>query len=110
MASYEELFTQLDNQPLHEKCYFALLVAAEAIKDAATDGTVDGVGMNTADHRLWARYALDRTDIEARKVVRLLLADSKNASLAQIAAATDETVQALVDNVLPYLVQSRADR
>jgi len=111
MASYIELHALLGDTDLLSRCMVAVVVAAEAVKDASLDaGIPDGTGYNTANHRLWARYALDTPKLEARKVLALLIADNRSTAATAIQNAADSTIQALVDELVPYLVQARADR
>ena len=109
MATYLELANKLGDQDLLKRCAVALIVVAEGVKDSALADD-DGVNLNTPANRLWARYVLDRPMEEARKVLSLLLADNKDASLQQIDGVSDESLQTLITNLSPYLVQARADR
>ena len=110
MASYLDLANTLSpNGDLIKRCAFALVVAAEEVKDDVLTKP-DGTDLNTADYRLWARYVLDRPFEEAKKALSLTLADNKELSLETIEGVTDQQIQTVISLVIPFLVQARADR
>lgn len=111
MATYLELAGLAVDADLLARTERAVTVAAMEIGKAHYEGVIpDGTAPNTANHRLWARYALDRPQDEAKKSLNMILALNKDVTLATVQALTDVQLQTQVDNVMPFLVQSRADR
>lgn len=106
MAAYIDLASAMSDAELLEKCKVAILIAANSVAEAmGSSGPMD-----TANHRLWARYALDRPQDEAKKALNLIIAKFNGQVIGNITGASDSTIQTQVNAVLPYLVQSRADR
>jgi hypothetical protein len=109
---YNELLSYIQDETLIEKVEFAILVSAELI---AASQDADGVGLNTASHRLWARYVVDgqQSRREAIRTLRLLIAENKDATDGQIenTVNNDAALQGLVNTLVQeYSVVARADR
>jgi hypothetical protein len=96
MATYLELWDQnRDNDDLRKRTAVAVAIAAHAL---STTGTP------TDDDHAWIGKALNDPDGEARKALYFVLAANKDATVAQIEAATDATLQTNVDSVRTSLV------
>ena len=95
MAEYEELHDLRSNGPLIQKTQIAVIVAAEAL--------ISKAGPTSAELK-WASSVLGNPAAEAKKVLMLLLAANKNATVDQITSATKEAVQTKVDSVVANLV------
>ena len=94
MASYLELYGLQNNDDLHHKIATAVIVAADAIR------TEDGAVVNHANRLLWARAAFESPLTIAQHVMWAVLAANKDATVANILAATDSSIQTAVDNVI----------
>ena len=95
MAEYEELHNLRSDGALIQKTQIAVIIAAEALISAATP---------TPAELKWCSSVLSDPANEARKVLMLLLADNKDATVEQITSATKEAVQSRVDAVVTNLV------
>jgi hypothetical protein len=103
---YVELNTLRIDPELKARITFALLVTAEAIKDAYV---ADPGAGTTPAQRKWARYVLNKPESETNKALNLILANYKDLTDAQILNANDATVQGIVDTVSEYLIVAAAD-
>lgn len=91
MATLAELATLLNDPALTSKTKAACLVAAQAIQ--AED-------VNTANHanRLkWAKQTFIDPDGAGQRLLRAVLAANASATLAQINAAADSSIQSAVN-------------
>lgn len=96
MATYAELQELRSNNSLVVKAQVAVVVAAyDLIKSGTTP---------TAAQTAWAANVLSAPAVEASKALMFILAKNSAAPVSQILAATDATVQAHVDEVVPSLV------
>lgn len=91
MATYEELRQLFSRDALRNQIEVAVIVAAEAIR------TEDAGTANHANRLLWAKAAFVNPTAAALKMQMALLAANKAATVAQIIAASDETIQTLVN-------------
>lgn len=91
MATYQQLVAQASTDALRQKTKFAIAVTALTITNEAPATT------NHANRLAWAKAALANPDNEVNRVVWYVLAANASATIAQIDAATDATVQANVD-------------
>jgi hypothetical protein len=97
MATYVELYALRTDTTLLQRLSVAVLVSANVVRLEAA---------NTAQHsnRLaWAQQAIRDPDAPAQKVLGLLLAANKDSTVAQINAASDATLQTLVDALVNTL-------
>lgn len=76
----------------------------------ATNTPPDGTGINTVDHRLWARYVLDNSDVEARRALKLLVLHRRDETVAEIRITNQNQWQNQTEAVCGYLVKARAER
>jgi hypothetical protein len=98
MAIYSDLATLVYDDALIARVSVAIAIAAETIR--AEDPA-------TPDHDLrksWARRTLVNVDGMARQMLWVLIAQNKDATLAQIAGATDAAVQNAVDTAIELLL------
>ena len=96
MATYAELQGLRSENTLVVKTQVAVVVAAyNLIKTGTTP---------TAPQQKWAAAVLKSPAGEAEKALMFVLAKNAAATVAQITGATDATVQAHVDEVVPSLV------
>ena len=99
MATYLELYTQRNQQQLLEKVTVAVVVAADAIR------TEDAGTTNHANRVKWAKEALDNPVRMAERVIWLVLAANKTATMQQINDASDSAIQTAVNAVVNVLAQ-----
>lgn len=91
MATYQEIVALAQADRLRQQVKSALAISALTITNEAPA---------TANHALrlaWAKGALGNPDREVDRVVWYVLAANASATVAQINAATDATVQTNVD-------------
>ena len=98
MASYADLYDLTSNDGLRNKIRVAVIVAAQDLLD----------GTPTADDKDWAAEVFQNPASEGAKAFASVLAVNKDATQAQILAATDLSIQANVDAVVPNLVTAFA--
>lgn len=91
MATYAELFAIRADNKLLDKVTVAVAVHADAIRANASA---------TTEQKAWAKRAFSDPKAEADKLIWAVLAANKSATVEQIEAAADATVQAAVDNVI----------
>ena len=94
MATYNELFTLANDPTLIKKVTIAIAILAESIRLEEPPITA---------RRMWAVRALNNPDGEARKIMWLLMAQNKDATVAQIEGAPDATIQTAVANAIDLL-------
>ena len=99
MATYLELYAQRNQQQLLEKVTVAVVVAADAIR------TEDAGTTNHANRVKWAKEALDNPVRMAERVIWLVLAANKTATMQQINDASDSAIQTAVNAVVNVLAQ-----
>lgn len=101
MATYQELFSIIDNRDLLNKLRVAVLVSADKIRSE------NPTTPNHANRLAWAKdFALADPAQEARKAYRALLGANNASALSVIEAATDATIQTNVDNIVDVLAGS----
>lgn len=98
MATYQELRSLFNNSDLMEK------VEVSVVK-AANDLNADSP---TAADKAWISHALTNTSAEAKKALKIVLAENSSASVSAIMSASDATVQSNVNSVVPTLVDALA--
>lgn len=91
MATYTELFGLNNNSDLRNKITVACIVAAETIRTELV--TVP----NHANRLSWASVVFANPAREAERLTWAVLAQNKTATVAQITAASDATIQTAVD-------------
>ncbi|MEG1971425.1 MAG: hypothetical protein RR101_15040 [Burkholderiaceae bacterium] len=94
MATYAELLQACDNNALITRIRVACLVAAQKVVAEAP------ATANHAARLAWARAVLDDPEPAARKMIRVAVTANRGATLAQITAADDATVQTVVDSAV----------
>lgn len=98
MATYSELAVLVHDDGLIARISIAIAIAAEAIR--AEDPA-------TPDHDLrkgWARRTLANVDGMARQLIWVLVAQNKDATVAQITGALDPAVQNAVDAAIELVL------
>lgn len=94
MATYAELLTASTNTGLADKVKVACIIAAESVRTESPEG---------ADHdarRRWASAVFANPAAEASRMLWAVLAQNKDATLAQITGASDAAVQTAVNNAV----------
>lgn len=91
MATYTELFELRGNSTLRNRVAVAMIVAAETIRNE------DGGTANHANRLLWAKEVFQGRLPQANDMLTAVVAANKDATVAQIASATDAALQANVD-------------
>ena len=91
MATYFELLQAAEHQDLTRRVRVAVIVAAEAVR-AESGGTA-----NHPNRLVWAKGVFERPDQEAQRMLWVVLAQNKDATLAQIIGASDSVVQSAVN-------------
>lgn len=94
MATYTELRGLVNDPTLKDKISVALLIAAEAIRTEDT-GTA-----NHANRVKWAKKVLQDPDGNSDDMLRALLAQNAELSVAQIQGVTDTNLQTAVNNAV----------
>ena len=94
MAAYQDIYGLFSND-IRLKVEVALLIRAQAYLDAANP---------TAQQRAWARHVFTSTTGEAMLMLKYLLAKNNGLTTAQIAGASDATIQSQVDAVAAQFV------
>jgi hypothetical protein len=97
MATYTELKSLDTDQSLLFRCEVAIWIAINAIAVEAA-GTA-----NHAERIAWAKQSATGTAGMAQMVLRLVLAANSSATVAQINAATDASLQTAVNNTIRVL-------
>lgn len=97
MATYAELYGLRNNSELVNKVTVAVVIAAVAIKDE--DPSV-------AARVEWANRVLSNPTSMGKTVTYAVLALNKSATVAQINAANDASIQNNVDDVVDLLIGS----
>lgn len=91
MATYEELLTAQTHDGLNRKVRVAVVIAAETVRTE-----VDTTPNHTA-RMVWAGEVFANPQREAQRMIWAVLAQNKDAPLAQITGADDDVVQTAVD-------------
>jgi hypothetical protein len=97
MATYQEL-KQLEGSNT--------LLAQVEVAVWKTIATIAAESSGTTNHAArvgWANVAIKDAQGEARKILRIALANNSAATIAQINAATDASIQAIVDSSVNLL-------
>jgi len=94
MATYVELHAEFGNETLIAKVEVAVLIAADTLLGDTPDDS----------DRKWASAVYENPRREALKAWKALLAANNGATLANILASTDATIQTAVDAIAPALV------
>ena len=93
MASYLELREQFANDQLRNKVTVAAVIAAYNLLS----------GTPTDAEKTFAREVLDAPEKMGGLITKAVLAANKDATVAQINAASDAAIQTNVDSVIPNL-------
>lgn len=96
MATYQEIYTAWQDADLRNKLAVAIAVAAENVR---TDPSPPA---NQANRLIWSRRALRDPFSFVDQMMWGVLAANKSASLAQILAASDVTIQTNVDALIDH--------
>ena len=91
MATYTEIASLLNEATLAARVASACLVAAAAIQ------AEDGATVNHANRLKWAKAVFLDPQTWGQRLLRAVLAANASATLAQITAATDSTIQTAVN-------------
>ena len=94
MATYTELFDLRNDSTLKNKITVACIVAAETIR------TESGATPNHANRMLWAKDVFANPGLESDRMLMAVLAQNKNATVAQITSASDATIQTAVNTAI----------
>ncbi len=94
MASYLELLSAAFDDGLRQKMRIAVVIAAEAIR------TEDAGTPNHTARMAWARAACNNPEGAANGMIYAVLAQNKDAALADILAADDATIQTAVNSAV----------
>lgn len=97
MASYLELRNLFNDGDLMSRVEVAVMVKAQAMIAGAT-----------AAEKAWIADAILNSKRTANDVLKLVLAQNKDNSVAQIQGANDAVLQGAVDAVIPTLVDAMA--
>ena len=92
MATYTELYDLHNNSALQNRVRTACLIAAETVMNE--DGSIP----NHTNRLIWAKGVFDNPTGEAKRMYWAVLAANKDATVAQIQAATDTAIQTNVDD------------
>lgn len=91
MATYQELLAAAEDGTLRNKIKVACVIAAEAVRNEAPGTT------NHAARLVWARGVFQNPDGYVQQMLWAVLAQNAGATPAQIAGASDSTVQTAVN-------------
>ena len=94
MATYVELFNLRNDSELRNRIAVACVVAAETIR------TEDDQTPNHADRLGWSAAVLLDPVRQAERMLWLLLALNKDATVEQIREVSDSTIQSAVDSAV----------
>ena len=94
MATYIELFGLKDDSDLQDKVAVAIAIKAQAIRD---------LGAPTQGQRDWANDVAADPVAEVGRVLWIVLAVNKDATVPQISGATDANIQAAVDAAVDFI-------
>lgn len=97
MATYSELLQAAQNDTLNQACRIAVIVAADVVRAEADTTT------NHAARLAWAARALTDPATEGKRALWCALAQNRSATLSQILAATDSTLQTAVNAAVDLL-------
>ena len=92
MATYEELYNLRNDSALKNRVTIASLISAETVMGEASNAP------NHANRLLWAKAVFASPSGEANRMFMAILAANSAASVAQIQGASDEAIQANVDD------------
>lgn len=121
MASYTELAAFLspnDDSGLRQKIAVAAFVTSDAIRQEADDGTAEvrqrkryakRILMTTPDQAFLGRADGGYSSTILEAIYRAILIANKDASVAQISAATDAQIQTAVSNAISFLAAEFPD-
>jgi hypothetical protein len=98
MATYNEIRDLFSNDEFKNRVTTACVVSAYNLI----------MGTPTANDNKFADSVFANADAMGRKVTMAVLAANKAATTAQVLSATDETIQAQVDLIIPSLVDALA--
>lgn len=91
MASYAEILTAAEDADLNNKIRVAVVIAAEAVRSEATPPA------NQVARLAWAKSVFEQPDGEVIRMKWAVLAQNKDATLAQILGSSDSQVQIAVN-------------
>lgn len=98
MATYAELYTLSLDASLVQRLTIAVAIAAEVIRSESGDVPYH------AERVAWAKRALANPDGTARQLLMIALAQNKDLTAAQIAAASDAALQSAVADAIALLL------
>lgn len=106
MATYNELRDFFGDGTLRRKVEVAVIIAASSVKeDPAAFPTASADATVQANRQRWAARAFNNPAAMAQKVVMAVLADNKDATVANINAAPDASIQVNVNEAVDLLAQ-----
>ena len=91
MATYMELRGLFNDSDLDNKIEVACIVAAETIRNEASETA------NHVNRLVWAKNAMNGTTAYSKQMLKALLAANKDATVATLKASSDEAIQTAVD-------------
>ena len=98
MATYLELKALFNDSDLMDRIQVAAVIVASDFLESTP----------TAPQKAWAAAVFNDSRVEARKLLKAVLADKKNLSVADIKALTDANIKNRVTIVAPYMVDAMA--
>lgn len=97
MATYTELRSLFSDSELLNKVTIATVVYAH-----------NAIGTATVKEKAWIAQTLQSPTAEAKKILMGVLAANKGATVDQIKGASDASIQAQVDLIVPILIDALA--
>ncbi len=98
MATYIELRNLFTDTDLNNKIEVAIAIAAEMVASGNDDVAPFDQTAGAHDNRVrWAAAAITNTAVEAKRILKLVLAKNSNFSVAQIQGASDSAIQSNVN-------------
>ena len=94
MATYFELLQASEHPDVNRRLRVAVIVSAEAVRSENPATT------NHTNRLIWAKAVFENPDMEAKRMLWAVLAQNKDATLAQITGASDTTIQGAVDTAI----------
>lgn len=97
MATYLELLQAAEDDTLNRKSRIAVIVAADLVRSEAA------VTTNHQARLAWASQALRAPEQEGKRALWCALAQNSTATLSQLLAATDATLQTAINTAIDLL-------
>lgn len=95
MATYLELYGLREDSALLNRTSVAVAVKAQSLLDAASP---------PATHVTWALAAIENPASKAKALLYYVLAKNKAATIAQITAAPDDTLQTAINGAVDAIL------